>query len=244
MTPSIANISAIVSGPNVKDRTYFDNTFWGYIIRGAGLGNLINMSAQFVAAGGGILLVLASIIFWLVMGTAIQAHFGGLEYGMSIPLFLFGMVLIWFASHGTDFEFHVNVEERALYEIVRNSKGKARVLQTIPFDTVASAYIDHPQKAGGRARLILRLRHTSKNVVIATDEERNLRPILMRLVRDVLPAATGEYAQNTGSQHAPNFDAEFPQVMPRRVISKRPARGFMFIQAQGIVQPRRISMVS
>ncbi len=244
MTPSIANIGAIVSGPNVKDRTYVDNTFWGYIIRGAGLGNLINMSAQIVAAGVGVFLVLTSIIFWLVMGTAVQAHFGGLEYGMSIALSLFGLVLIWFASHGVDFELHVNVEERALYEILRNSKGKVRVLQTIPFDTVASVFIDRPQKSGGRARLTLRLRHTPKNVVIATDVEHNLRPILMHLVRDVLPAATGEYAHNNGSQHASIFDAEFPQVMPRRVISKRNARGFMFKPAQGIVLPRRVSMAA
>lgn len=237
-----AGSGATTNSPKMKMKTYVDNTYWGYIIRGAGLRNLINLPSQLIAAGVGLVLVLSSLVFWLVTGTTLVTHFGGLEYGMSIALFLFGLVLIWFASHGTDFELHANVETKELNEMVRNSKGQTRLLRTIPFIEVASVFIDRPTRSGDKARLSLRLRNCSKVVVIATDIEDNLRPIHARLVRDVLPMAQGAYAKEHCETNL--IEPMLNTVMPRRVVSNRPARGFMFRKAQGVVIPRRVMMAA
>ncbi len=224
------------------EKTRIDPMFWGYIIRGSGLGNVVTLASQIAAAGVGTMLVLSSLIFWSVTGTAHVVHFGGLEYGMSIVLFLFGMVLIWFASHGTNFEFHVNIKDQELREMVRNAKGKTRLLRVIPFDNVSSVFLDRPTQSGGKVRLSLRLRSCSKVVAIATDTENKLQPIHAQLVRDVLPMAQGAYAQ----AHVGNtlFEPMLNTVIPRRVVTRPPVRGFMFAKAQGVIVPRRVVLAT
>jgi hypothetical protein len=203
-----------------------DTTFWGYIIRGHGLADRVTVISQYAAAIVGILLVIGAIVFWLVPVTNMAVDFGGLQYGMSIALFLFGLVLVWFASHGTEFEYHIDLEKREVREVLRNGKGVARPTRKLDFADVGSVFIDRSGSGATPASLTLRYKRTSQVFVVARDVESNLRPLMERLGRDILPGS----------------------LEPVRTVPVRAKRGFLIGKAKGVVErniaPRRVSLAA
>lgn len=188
-----------------------DETYWGYIVRCHNSDRSLAILMLWMAAIMGVGLLIAAFGIWTLPGSMMTQEVVGFKLGFSTIMGVIGMTLVWFASHGTNFEVQVDLARLELREVLRNSRGTARVQARIKFEDIDAVYIDRTAGENAKARLMVRMATSSKAVEIAKDFEENLTRLHIRLGRDVLG-----------------------------MIAEKPAkanRGFMFEAAKGVVGP-------
>lgn len=161
-------------------------TYWGYIIRCQNCDRSFAILLQWVSAFMGVSLLVAAFGFWTLPGSMVSTDVVGFKLGISSVMGVFGMALVWFASHGTYYEVQVDLARMELRETLRNNRGTARVQNRIRFDDIDAVYIDRTAGETVKARLMLRMAASSQLIEIASDYEGNLTRLHTRLGRDIL----------------------------------------------------------
>lgn len=189
-------------------------TYWGYIIRANKADRSQAILLQWVTAFLGGALLLAALGLWVVPGSAVSADVFGFKLGLTTVMTVFGLLMVRYASNGTNYEVQVDPIRKELREALRNNHGKARIMKRIKFEDMDAVYIDRAAGADAaetKARLMVRMAASSAVIVIACDYEEHLTPIYDRLAAHILGAA-----------------AQTPA---------KPNRGFKFKEATGVIAP-------
>lgn len=164
-------------------------THWGYIIRSdtqiADRAPLIER----VAGIAGIAFLIAACASWLVP----QVHAGvpadlSTRMASSIGLTLPAVMFLWIAERGLRQEVHVDVSRGKLRQAVCNRNGRVRVLKSVPFEKITSAFIKRDCPTCG-AQLFVRL-EDGKPIHIASGRETTLRLLHERLGLELRPTKT------------------------------------------------------
>lgn len=161
-------------------------TYWGYIIRCKTCDRSLAILLQWASAIVGISLLIAAFGMWTLPGSMVSLDVIGFKLGISSIMGVLGMSMVWFASHGTYYEVQVDLARLELRETLRNSRGASRVQNRIKFEDVDAVYIERPDTDTAKARLMLRLAASSKQIELAKDYEENLTRLHLRLGRDIL----------------------------------------------------------
>jgi len=185
-----------------------NETYWGYILRCArSLAILMQWTSAFV----GVSLLFAAFGFWTLPGSAISSDILGFKLGISTIMGIVGITLVWFASHGTENEFQVDLARSEVREVLRNRQGNARVLSRTKFGEIDAVFIDRATTEHGKSRLMLRLADSALAIEVAIDYEEHLTRLRDRLAYDILG-----------------------DKIPMRAKANR---GFMLKEAKGVIKP-------
>jgi len=179
-------ISATDNVSNVSATTSINETYWGYIVRCASCDRSMAVVFQWIAAVMGGAMVLASVGFWAIPGSMMSPDVASFKLAMASLLGVFGVTLIWYASHGTEYETQLDLARFELREVLRNKSGVARVQSRIKFEEVDAVFIDRSFVKGDKVRLLVRLMNTAQVIEVARDYEEKLIRLRDRLGRDIL----------------------------------------------------------
>ena len=178
-----------------------DETYWGYIIRKDGNGNVgvavaqviaMVFGAAFVAAALGLVLMPAALMgsVDMVMRSGAAVLFGGMA-----------AYLLWFASRGADSEFQVDNSLGEVREVVRNRAGRPTLVGRYGYDAIGGVFLD--REKDGRARLVLRYRNTAQTLQVASGREADLEVLRNRMGRDLMMAIVPSHQVQAGTTIAP-----------------------------------------
>jgi hypothetical protein len=199
--------------PDHKASVKHVETFWGYIIRDrteAGTWSLIVKSLAAIIGGA---LFFGAIGLWVLGGSIYTQDVVVFKLGLTAVMVLTAVLLLRFASNGPKYEVQVDLNRLELREATRGDNGQVKVYSRTKFSKFDAVILERSANPQQKSRLLLRLRDTSQAIEIAQDFECNLVALKNRLAKDVIG-----------------------QKFPAR---KKPARGFMFKAARGVVAPRK-----
>ncbi|PHQ95503.1 MAG: hypothetical protein COB39_12830 [Marinosulfonomonas sp.] len=188
-----------------------NETYWGYILRCQNRARSLAILMQWTAAFVGVSLLFAAFGFWTLPGSAISSDILGFKLGISTIMGIVGITLVWFASHGTENEFQVDLARSEVREVLRNRQGNARVLSRTKFGEIDAVFIDRATTEHGKSRLMLRLADSALAIEVAIDYEEHLTRLRDRLAYDILG-----------------------DKIPMRAKANR---GFMLKEAKGVIKP-------
>jgi len=195
--------------------TTISETYWGYIVRCNTCDRSIAVVLQWVAALTGASLIIASLGLWALPGSVMSPDVASFKLAMASLMGVFGVTLIWYASHGTKYEIQIDLARLEVREVLRNAKGQARVQSSLPFEKIGSVFMDRKQKDNGKVALVLRLGNSAQVIGIAQDYEENLTALRDRLGRDLM------------GKNAP--------------MRTKANRGYILNGAQGVIKPKMIA---
>lgn len=212
---AIASVSRKETRKSEKSATQVSETFWGYIVRCNTCDRPMAVFFQWGAAIVGGLLVLASLGFWALPGSMLSPELISFKMAMVSLFGVFGVTLVWYASHGTKYEIQVDLAKLEIREVLRNSKGVARIQSRIPFEKIGSVFIDRSQKVNGKVRLVMRLGNSAQVLEVARDQEENLTGLRDKMGRDLL------------GRNAP--------------MRTKANRGYILEGAEGVIKPKVVA---
>ena len=195
--------------------TTINETYWGYIVRCNTCDRSLAVVIQWIAALTGVSLVIASLGLWALPGSVMSPDVASFKLAIASLMGVFGVTLIWYASHGTKYEIQMDLARLEMREVLRNSKGEARVQNSLPFEKIGSVFMDRAQKDNGKVALVLRLGNSAQVIEIARDYEENLTALRDRLGRDLM------------GKNAP--------------MRTKANRGYILDGAQGVIKPKMIA---
>lgn len=195
--------------------TTINETYWGYIVRCNTCDRSLAVVIQWIAALTGVSLVIASLGLWALPGSVMSPDVASFKLAIASLMGVFGVTLIWYASHGTKYEIQMDLARLEVREVLRNSKGEARVQNSLPFEKIGSVFMDRAQKDNGKVALVLRLGNSAQVIEIARDYEENLTALRDRLGRDLM------------GKNAP--------------MRTKANRGYILDGAQGVIKPKMIA---
>ncbi len=210
-----ASVSRKETRKKNKPATKVSETFWGYIVRCNSCDRPMAVFLQWVAAISGGLLVVASLGFWAMPGSLFAPELISFKMALVSLFGVFGVTLIWYASHGTKYEIQVDLAKLEIREVLRNNKGVARIQNRIPFEKIGSVFIDRTQKEKGMVRLVMRLGNSAQVIEVARDQEENLTGLRDKMGRDLL------------GRNAP--------------MRTKANRGYILEGAEGVIKPKAIA---
>ncbi len=212
---AIANNKEFTATTTREPSVSAGETYWGYILRCQSCDRSLAILMQWTAAFVGVSLLFAAFGFWTLPGSSISSDILGFKMGISTVMGIVGLTLVWFASHGTDNEFQVDLARSEVREVLRNRQGNARVLSRTMFGEIDAVFIDRATTEHGKSRLMLRLAESSLAIEVAIDYEEHLTRLRDRLAYDIL----GKKA-------------------PIRAMENR---GFIKNGAQGVIKPAMVA---
>ncbi|WP_428543224.1 hypothetical protein [Profundibacter sp.] len=212
---AIASVSRKETRKNNKSTTQVNETYWGYIVRCNTCDRTLAVVFQWGAAIVGGLLVLASLGFWALPGSVFTPELISFKMALVSLFGVFGVTLIWYASHGTKYEIQVDLAKLEIREVLRNTKGVARIQGRIPFEKIGSVFIDRTQKENGKVRLVMRLGNSAQVIEVARDKEENLTGLRDKMGRDLL------------GRNAP--------------MRTKANRGYILEGAEGVIKPKAVA---
>ncbi|MCF6315976.1 MAG: hypothetical protein L3J30_06765 [Marinosulfonomonas sp.] len=212
---AIANNKEFTETTTREPSVSANETYWGYILRGQNRARSLAILMQWTAAFVGVSLLFAAFGFWTLPGSAISSDILGFKLGISTIMGIVGITLVWFASHGTENEFQVDLARSELREVLRNRQGNARVLSRTKFGEIDAVFIDRATTEHGKSRLMLRLADSALAIEVAIDYEEHLTRLRDRLAYDILG-----------------------DKIPMRAKANR---GFMLKEAKGVIKPALVA---
>lgn len=184
-------------------------THWGYIVSEAdgALGGpaLTEAGLRFL----GLVLVLASYIQWLLPDGLYRVDPLGAKIGMSALFALAGAALYFVANVGFERAIEVDTQERVVRFVRRNGRGRARVLQSVPFDAIGSVFVRRHE--GAMAELRLGIAGLDESLHVMRGADRDLHLLHARLCRDL-------------KSPAERLEARLRLIPSRRVAVRAPLR--------------------
>ena len=98
-----------------------------------------------------------------------------------------GVAFLWISIRGMRYRVKFDLEQRQMHLLVCNRLGSCRVLRTLGFDEIGSAFVKRPVKPGQTGKLFVRVGDSDDLVEVARGAEAELTELHHRLSRD-LPA--------------------------------------------------------
>ena len=163
-------------------------TPWGYVIRSdmqlSGRAALIER----VCAITGLAFMFAAFGNWLFPQVHAAVDGGVSTMWMSTVLLAFpALLFLWISERGMSHDVEVDVTKSQLRLSVSNRYGRSRVVNSIPFDHVGSAYVKRTSDYGSQARLYLRLSGSKGILQVASGRESTMRVLHERLSHELRP---------------------------------------------------------
>lgn len=200
------------SGPNLRDASVLTvETYWGYIIRENRANRSQAILLQWATAFFGGSLLLSALGLWVLPGSTVASDVLGFKLGLTTVMLVLGLLMMRFASNGTNYEVQVDPTRKELREALRNNQGKARIMKRIKFEDMDAVYIDRSKGADAKARLMVRMAASPVVIEVACDFEEHLTQMHERLGGHILGIA----AQSSAKAN----------------------RGFKFKDATGVIAP-------
>lgn len=161
------------------------DTPWGYTIRcETSLSDRAALIERVSGIAGMTFLTLATGQWFFPPVSAGTVAFSP-EVMPSVALGIAGMLFMWIAARGLRQEVQVDLEAHQLIWAVCNRNGRSRVLASVDFDAVGSAFIRRSKSPGTSATLCVRLDCCETPVEIARGREAVLAPLHQRLSSDL-----------------------------------------------------------
>lgn len=157
-----------------------EETYWGYAVVKLGPPpmTLVAMQSVSMIAGAGCLAA-AFALLW-------RADHADLivRAPLAIICAALGVVLLWYASRGTQSQVEIDTTRGEVREVARNRFGAGTVLARYGFDSVGSVFIT---RAAARSPVLsLRYRDTAGRLDVASGNEAELERLRDRLGRDLI----------------------------------------------------------
>lgn len=162
-------------------------TNWGYIIRSdTGIANRAALIERTCAVAG-IAFLTAAFGQWMIPQVQAAVVLAAPERVVStLGLAMPGLMFLWISSRGMTREVQVDEVKRCLRMSVCNRNGRSRVLRSVPFEQIGSAFI----KRGAPAALYLRFADEKRVLRVASGRETTLRLLHERLSHQFRPVRT------------------------------------------------------
>jgi len=169
-----------------KQRFAVVETFWGYIVRPT---NGPKLMLQVKQAGA---MIIGAGFLSSAMGLLLfpDAMYGGTEFlfraGIAVIFAGIAFMLLWYASRGSQVEYHIDTSQGEIRETVVNRTGRSTRLGTYGFDAIGGVFIDRAGADSQNASLALRFGNTSQTVVVAQGSAAQLGQLKDRLGQDLI----------------------------------------------------------
>jgi len=113
-----------------------------------------------------------------------MAGLGSTHLAAGAVLLTGGIAYLWISIRGMRHQAEFDLETRQMHYLVRNRMNGTRVLKTVGFDEITSAFIDRPSKPGTAARLFVRVGETDL-IEVARGAQADLEELHARLSHDL-----------------------------------------------------------
>ena len=112
-----------------------------------------------------------------------------------------GVAFLWISIRGMRYRVKFDLAQRQMHLLVCNRLDSCRVLRTLGFDDIGSAFVKRPARQGQTAKLFVRIGDSDDVIEVAQGTEAELKKLHDRLRRD-LPAHV-ETPPSSASRHRP-----------------------------------------
>jgi hypothetical protein len=172
---------------NKRSDYQIDETYWGYIVRGAERAGLSVYFAQAISMVLGAASLTAAAALWLLPTMTVGADETAMRVGVSVLFTGVAALFLWYASRGTETELQIDTTLGEIREVVRNRAGKTTLLGRYGFDSIGGVCLDR-NNGTIEPSLLMRYRNTAQTLLIAQGSEESLIPLRDRLGRDMIIA--------------------------------------------------------
>ena len=163
-----------------------DETFWGYIVRPTDGPKLSLQVKQAVAMIMGAAFASGSLGL-LVLPDFITGSTDFLFRAFVAIIFAaFATFLLWYASRGSQVEFHIDTSQGEIRETIVNRAGRSTRRGIYGFDAIGGVYIDRTDPNPSKAALVLRFGNTSQTAIVANGTVAQLETLKDRLGQDLI----------------------------------------------------------
>ena len=157
-------------------------THWGFIVSDRTSTQNNGAVAEAILKVLAIALLFSSIIPWIALGGGLAAGTLALKSAHTVAFFAVGVAVYWHAGRGFKQEIHVDGVRQELRLATRNSRNTSTVRRRIPMATVESCFLKRSKMSVSTTKMLLRLKGRQVPLTIASGNERDLLPILERMV--------------------------------------------------------------
>ena len=196
-----------VAAPEMPKHFAVDETYWGYVVRSTQKPPLAVSILQGAAWLVGLAILLATLGLWLVPDAILEPGVIGLKIGLTAVMVGVSLLLMWFASRGTQTEIQIDTRLGEVREVVRNRAGFGTLIGCYGFDAIGSVFIDvaegRTRSETTEGRLVLRYRNTAQTLEVARGIMRGLGPLRDRIGRDLMVSPR---ARDRARAPMPRFD--------------------------------------
>jgi len=129
-----------------------------------------------------IVMLFGSTIPWIALGGGLAAGTLALKVAFTASFFMVGLAVYWHAGRGFRQEIQVDRLKKELRLATRNSRNTSTVSNRIPMVTVESCFLKRSKASAAKTKMLLRLKGRQMPLTIASGNERDLLPVLERMV--------------------------------------------------------------
>ena len=173
---------------SAKKRLRFavDETYWGYIIRSTEGPKLTLQAMQAAAMIAGASFAAASL--GLVILPDFLTGSSDFLFRAAVAIIFAGIsaFLLWYATRGTQVEYHIDTSMGEIRETIRNRGGRSTRIGTYGFDAIGGVFIDRSDLDPTKAALMMRFGNTAQTVAVATGSLDQLGSLKDRLGQDLI----------------------------------------------------------
>ncbi len=157
-------------------------THWGFIVSDRTSMQSNGAVAEAILKVLSIALLFSSIIPWIALGGGLAAGTLALKAAHTVAFFAVGLAVYWHAGRGFRQEIQVDRVRLEIRLATRNSRNISTVRHRIPMATVESSFLKRSKSSVSATKMLLRLKGRQVPLTIASGNERDLLPILERIV--------------------------------------------------------------
>ena len=157
-------------------------THWGFIVSDGTSTQNNGAFAEATLKILSIVLLFSSIIPWIAFGGGLAAGTLALKVAHTAAFFSVGLAVYWHAGRGFRQEIQVDRLKKELRLATRNSRNISTIRNRIPMVNVESCFLKRSKASAATTKMLLRMKGRQVPLTIASGNERDLLPILERMV--------------------------------------------------------------
>ena len=157
-------------------------THWGFIVSDRTSTQNNGAVAEATLKVLAIVLLFSSIIPWIALGGGLAAGTLALKAAHTVAFFAVGLAVYWHAGRGFLQEIQVDRVRLEIRLATRNSRNISTVRHRIPMAAVESCFLKRSKSSVSATKMLLRMKSRQFPLTIASGKERDLLPILERIV--------------------------------------------------------------
>ena len=157
-------------------------THWGFIVSDRMSMQNIGAVAEATLKVLAIVMLFSSIIPWIALGGGLAAGTLALKVAHTTAFFMVGLAVYWHAGRGFRQEIQVDCVRKELRLATRNSRGISTPKRRITMVAIESCFLKRSKASAATTKMLIRLKGRQMPLTIASGNERDLLPILERMV--------------------------------------------------------------